>query len=256
MKDLEICRKEINEIDAQLMALFEMRMSIVKDVVLYKQQYHLPIYQAYREEELLKKNLSYIKSSEIKPYASLFIQNLMDVSKKYQNDFCDTTCHKNVVLIGMMGCGKTTIGRLVAEKLNRPFIDVDEFIVEQNHMSIEEMFERGESYFRERETACIEQLSLLDGYVIACGGGVVLSDYNMQLLKKKGVIVYIDRPLECIMNDINREGRPLLRDGYDKLEIIFKQRQSMYESYGDIHIMNCLSIDDCVCEIKRKIEEL
>ena len=101
----------------------------------------------------------------------------------------------NIVLIGMTGSGKTTIGKELASRLKLSFIDMDDFIEKQAGKSIPELFEQGEAVFRSLETdACIKLADATDT-VISTGGGAVLKQENQKWLKQAGVIVWIDRPL-------------------------------------------------------------
>ena len=124
---------------------------------------------------------------------------------------------KNIVLIGIMGCGKTTVSLLLAEKLARPVIDIDEYLEKKYQMSIPEMFAISEAYFRERETICCQEVSKLDGYIISTGGGVIKNPENMKALKENGIVIYIDRPISMILEDVETSSRPLLKDGAEKL---------------------------------------
>ena len=119
------------------------------------------------------------------------------------------------ILYGNPGCGKTTISKLLSERLNRPMIDLDEYLVNKYKMTIPEMFDISENYFRERETECCQDASLLDGYIISTGGGVVKKEENIEYLKKNGIIIYIDRPIINILEDVDTASRPLLKDGPD-----------------------------------------
>lgn len=87
MKDLETCRKEIDEIDQQIIELFEKRMNVAKDVVTYKLAHDMPIFQSKRENQVIEKNVSRIKKEELKPYAELYVQDMMNISKSYQASF-------------------------------------------------------------------------------------------------------------------------------------------------------------------------
>ena len=124
---------------------------------------------------------------------------------------------KNIVLIGMPGCGKSTIGCLLSEKLSLEFIDVDEYIEKNEEMTISSMFEISEEYFRQIESKYIEKVSKLNSTVISTGGGVVKNKCNMLLLKKSSVIIYINRKIEDIISDIDDSNRPLLKDNKEKL---------------------------------------
>ena len=89
MRDLNELRIEIDSIDSQLIELFEKRMDIVKEVIEYKLSHDMPIYQSDREQEVIKKNLAKISNSDLLQYASLFLENMMQISKSYQSDIKD-----------------------------------------------------------------------------------------------------------------------------------------------------------------------
>ena len=109
---------------------------------------------------------------------------------------------ENIVLIGMMGCGKTTISNLLSKELSRPLIDIDEYLVDKYDMTIPEMFDISEDYFRERETICCQEVGLLENYIISTGGGVIKNPKNIEALQRNGIIIYIDRPVELILSDV------------------------------------------------------
>lgn len=155
----------------------------------------------------------------------------------------------NIVLIGMMGAGKTTLGKKIASLKNMDFIDVDEYIVDKSEMSINDMFKFGEDFFRDKETEAIKELSCKDNTVISCGGGVVKRKINSEILKQYGKIIYIDRPVECILKDINAEERPLLKDGSDKLYQLYNERKELYEKCCDYRVINDEDEESCIIKI-------
>jgi len=136
----------------------------------------------------------------------------------------------NIVLMGMPGSGKSTVGNALARKLGRPFIDTDEVIIEREGLHTSKIIEqKGESYFRDRETEVVMEVSKLQGYVIATGGGVVLREENMKALKQNGIVVFLDRN---ILN-LSKDGRPLSQ-GEDALQKLYKERIDLYTKYADI----------------------
>lgn len=138
---------------------------------------------------------------------------------------------QNLVLIGMPGCGKTTIGRRAAALLGREFIDCDErYLAEYGTTPEEELLQSGEPFFRARETALLEKLSSLTGCVIAAGGGAVVRPENIRLLRQNGQLCWLRRPLELLA----REGRPLSRD----LPELYRQREPLYRAAADFTASN------------------
>lgn len=154
--------------------------------------------------------------------------------------------HTNIILIGMPGCGKTTIGKALGEGLERKFIDTDCLIEEKIGITISEFFKKyGEEKFRQIESEVIKDLSKLQGCVIATGGGVVLNEQNMYSLKANGKIILINRDLDKIIIDDNR---PLLKNKSD-LKKIYEKRYNIYKKECDLEIFNNDTIINAVKRI-------
>ncbi len=159
--------------------------------------------------------------------------------KKIPESDIDTVYRKilkekqNIVLIGMPSSGKSTIGRMTAELIGKELIDTDKEVVERTHTEISEIFEmQGEEFFRELEEEVIEDMARLSGKVIATGGGAILRESNIKRLKRNGVIVFIDRPLENLRPT---SSRPLAKD-FKLMEKRYGERYSKYLRYADIHL--------------------
>lgn len=163
---------------------------------------------------------------------------------------------KNIVLIGIMGCGKTTIAKELGKRLNKSVVDLDEYLVNKYHQSINEMFEISEAYFRDKESACCKDIADYQNYIISTGGGVVKRSHNIELLKQNGIIIYLDRPLNHIVNDVETSSRPLLKDGAQKLYEIHEQRHQLYLDACDIHVINDKNIEDIVNLILKEIKSV
>lgn len=151
---------------------------------------------------------------------------------------------RNIVLIGMPGGGKTTIGKLLAKRLGRTFVDVDELILQAAGKPIAEIFEQdGEKAFRRYETDVTQQVCRESSLVIACGGGVVTQPRNYDLLHQNSTVVLLRRPLELLACD----GRPVsLSKGVAELE---RQRGRIYEAWADIAVENDATPDVAVQRI-------
>lgn len=144
----------------------------------------------------------------------------------------------NLILCGMMGAGKTTVGVKIAETVGVRWYDTDDLIVE-NHGRISDIFQRyGEEYFRKLETETIAKLSKKDGLVISVGGGLVLKEENVELLKRNGKIVYLRAGLETLEKRLGADcTRPLLQTNgetlRERLTRLLKERAPIYERVAD-----------------------
>lgn len=158
----------------------------------------------------------------------------------------------NIVLTGMPSSGKSTIGKLLAEKTGRKFIDTDEEIVKKEGREISKIFEEnGEGYFRSIESEVIKNLSIMGiGAVISTGGGAVLRDENIANLKKNGIVCFIDRPLDKL---IPTSDRPLSSDE-ESLKKRYDERIDIYNSTADYVIDNSTSPENTLESIIKIFE--
>lgn len=159
-----------------------------------------------------------------------------------------------ILLIGMPGCGKSTIGNLLAQKLNYNFYDMDRYIEHISKETIKELFEDGEENFRDWESKSCEELSKRRKCVISSGGGIIKRKKNIDLFENESIIIFIDRPLDNIIADIDTERRPLLSEGKEKLYKLFDERYELYNKYCHIKIDNNGFLKDTVLEIEKKLQ--
>ena len=158
---------------------------------------------------------------------------------------------QNMVLIGMPGCGKSTIGQLLAEQSGKTFVDADAEIIKLAGRSIPDIFAQdGEEAFRELETKVLHQLGSRSGLVIATGGGCVTRDRNYPLLHQNGSIIWIRRELDQLPTD----GRPLSQTG--KLEQMYARRMPLYEAFADITAENNGTPQEAAASILKKWEDV
>ena len=150
----------------------------------------------------------------------------------------------NIILVGMPGCGKSTISSLIAEATGRGLVDTDALIVEAEGRSIPVIFANdGEDFFRLCEHKAAEEAGKLSGKVIATGGGIVTRDENLDALRQNGKVFFIGRDLSLL----SRNGRPLSQ-GTDLSEM-YKKRLPMYLKFSDFTVDNNGSVSDCADEI-------
>ncbi|ATD54451.1 shikimate kinase [Clostridium chauvoei] len=161
---------------------------------------------------------------------------------------------KSILLIGMPGCGKTTIGKILANELNYNFYDMDKYIEKISGQNIKEIFKVSEKNFRDIETKACLELCKKKMAVISSGGGVVKRKKNIDLFKDNSIIIFIDRPLENILKDVNTSTRPLLTEGKEKLYKLYEERYRLYNEYSHLKVINDGFIKDVVLEIKKCIK--
>lgn len=147
---------------------------------------------------------------------------------------------KNIYLIGLMGAGKTTIGRLLAKSLGLPFYDSDKAIEDITGVDIATIFEfEGEEGFRVRENKMIKELVGMEDIVLATGGGVILNEENRVLLNDNGFVVYLQCSIDRIVDRTSRNSqRPLLNinSPREKIQALIDERESLYLSCADLVI--------------------
>lgn len=145
----------------------------------------------------------------------------------------------NIILIGFMGCGKSSVGKKLADKLNYCFCDVDRMIERDNKKSISEIFEtKGEEYFRELETKTVKDLiNTVSNCIISVGGGLPIKDGNSELLKELGAVVFLKVRKETILRRLEFDKtRPLLADDdkEKKIDELLQYREPIYTAIADI----------------------
>ena len=163
---------------------------------------------------------------------------------------------KNIFLMGFMGAGKTTVGKILAKRLRLTFIDLDEVIEKELNLTIQEIFSRyGEDFFRDAETKALRSIADKDRYVVATGGGVVLRKENWQIMIANGITVYLRAPAEVLWTRVrNNTSRPLLQveNPFERLCELFTQRIPQYEKADLIVDTENVSPEDVAEEIIKK----
>lgn len=147
--------------------------------------------------------------------------------------------HRTVVMVGMMGCGKTAIGRTLAERLDVAFLDSDAEIEAAANAAITEIFSRdGEAFFRKRETEIIQRLLMGPAGILSTGGGAFMQPENQAAIAAAGVSVWLNAPLSLLWERVrHKDTRPLLRtaDPFATLTEIFEARAPIYAKAG-VHV--------------------
>jgi len=163
----------------------------------------------------------------------------------------------NIVLIGFMGTGKSSVGRLLSKKLNYDYVDIDSLIVLKEKKEISEIFsEKGEEYFRKIESAMVKDVSAKDRQVISTGGGVVEKEENIKFLKKSGTVICLTATPEIIYERVKQNNsRPLLQgdNPLEKIKNLMQKREVFYKKADFMIDTSSISVEKVVEEIYKKI---
>jgi len=146
------------------------------------------------------------------------------------------TSSKNIVLVGLMGSGKTTVGRRLAYKLNRDFFDTDHELINKTGVSIDHIFDiEGEKGFRERESKILENLCQMSNIILATGGGIVILPENREILKNAGLVVYLLASVDQIFRRTSKsKARPLLENSTDRKKTIIELLEARDVYYREV----------------------
>ncbi len=159
----------------------------------------------------------------------------------------------NLVLCGFMGCGKTTVGKVLAERLGRTFIDTDAQIAAEQNTTVSAIFDqKGEAYFRDLEYAMCQTLAQKDNLVISTGGGALTFQRNVEAIKQNGIIILLDVPFQQLVRRVGGDAnRPLFRD-VNKAQTLYEKRSPLYRAAADYVVDGSLSVEQVaeqVCAI-------
>ena len=168
--------------------------------------------------------------------------------------------NRNIILIGYMGSGKSTVGRKAAKAVEYNFLDTDALIEKEEGMTISKLFEeKGEPYFREKETETIKRLiAEPKGNIIATGGGLPMKDGNAELLKELGTVIYLKAGTDTLMKRLSGDNaRPLLKNGdlREKIETMLAIRGPVYEACADLVLQtDNMSFYEIICQIEKLLK--
>ena len=164
---------------------------------------------------------------------------------------------RHIFLIGMQGCGKSSLGKRVARETGTPFADTDAIVAQSAGGTVNDFFARyGEEKFRIAETNALAMLTRARPMIISTGGGSVMNPVNRHIMRSWGWIVWIDRPLEEILGDIKLDRRPDLRDGgLAEVERSYREQMPVYRDLADVTVKNNQGYHMAVYVLSRLIQE-
>lgn len=225
--ELSEIRRRIDAIDEEMLGLFIKRIELCKAAYMKKSGQGRPILDAKRENEIISRVSG--ESGELADYAERFFRALIGISRSYQQEAHAKAGERNIVLIGMPGCGKDSVGERLVALTGRKLISVDDEIERVSGRTIPEIFAKdGEAYFRELEHTETVRAGEMRGVIIATGGGVVKTRENYPVLHRNGRIYYIRRPT----GELSMEGRPL-STSRERLAEMLVERDPLYLSFAD-----------------------
>ncbi|MBR0410212.1 MAG: chorismate mutase [Eubacterium sp.] len=258
MEDLELLRADLAQTDEILLNTLLMRNRIVEQIMNYKEQHHLNILQPKQEEKQekwLEESLKDKKhAEEIKAVFKAVVKNSKKIQARKLFDY-------NIVLIGFMGAGKTTISAQLSDAFAMQVIEMDQIIAEREGMTVSDIFEiYGEEYFRNAETNLLIEMQSRTNVVISCGGGVPLRERNVVEMRKNGKVVLLTAKPETILDRLKDDhSRPLLENNknVDFVQNLMEKRREKYEAAADIVIVTDGKSEMEICEevIQRLLDE-
>lgn len=237
MNQLEIFRESLGQCDEILLDALLMRNRIVEDIMAYKEEHDLPILQPEQEAKQRKWLEDRMEGRRHKNEVAAVFEEITRNSKRIQ---ARKLFDYNIVLIGFMGAGKSTISEFLKTVFAMEVIEMDQIIAERQGMSISDIFETyGEEYFRDLETNLLIEMQSRKNMVISCGGGVPMRERNVAEMKKNGRVVLLTAKPETILNRVkDNHDRPLL-EGNKNVSFIaelMEKRREKYQAAADIVI--------------------
>ncbi len=249
MNNLEQIRENISLCDDKIIEALAERMNYIEDMMADKKANGIPILEPEQEEQqdqILKEKLdNHRYEDEILDIFTCIVKDSRKIQAKALFSY-------NIMLIGFMGAGKSTVSDYLGEMLAMEQVEMDALIAEQEGMSIPEIFDKyGETYFRDCESNTLIELQRKENAIISCGGGVVLRDENVDHMKKNGRVVLLTASPETILERVkDSDERPLLNNNknVDFISDMMEKRRVKYENAADITINTDNKTVQEICE--------
>lgn len=257
MNDLEMYREQLALCDDKVIDALVERNAIVEKLMSYKEKYGMSILQPAQEAKQHRQLDAKLSDNKYKDEIYDVFKCILKNSKRIQ---ARKLFSYNIILIGFMGAGKSTISEYLSTEFALHVVEMDQLIVEREGMSISDIFDTyGEEYFRNLETNLLIEMQSKTNMIVSCGGGVALREKNVQEMKKNGKVVLLTAHPETILERVkDSDERPLL-EGNKNVEFIsdlMDKRQSKYEAAADvvIHTDHKSALEICEELIKKLLE--
>ena len=258
MGKLEEIRERLEVCDIQIVSVLEDRMDIIKEIMEYKKENGLPILQPEQEKRQRKMLKEHVKENTYKEEILDIFTYIVENSRRIQ---ARTLFTHNIFLIGFMGVGKSTVSDYLSKILASPQVEMDQVIVNKEHMSINKIFEEyGEEYFRNCETNLLIELQKKNNQIVSCGGGVAMREINVREMKKNGRVVLLTASPETILERVkDSDERPLLRGrkNTEYISELMEIRRPKYRAAADIIVdTDHKNVEEIAEEIVGKLTHL
>lgn len=237
MNDLEKYREQLGFCDDKIIDALVERNSIIEKIMSYKEEYGMPILKPQQEEKqklrLEEKLTGNRYKEEIFDVFRCILKNSKRIQARKLFDY-------NIVLIGFMGAGKSSVSEYLSAVFAMKVVEMDQVIANREQMSIPDIFDAyGEEYFRDRETELLVEMQSHRNTVISCGGGAALRERNVEEMKKNGRVVLLTASPETVYERVkDNDDRPVLngRKNVKGISELMEQRREKYEAAADIVI--------------------
>ena len=237
MNQLEVLRESLGQCDEIILDALLMRNRIVEDIMVYKEANNVPILQPEQEAKQREWLNRRMEGRRHKDEVTAVFEEITRNSKRIQ---ARKLFDYNIVLIGFMGAGKSTISEFLKTAFAMDVIEMDQIIAQRQGMSISDIFETyGEQYFRDLETNLLIEMQSRSNVVISCGGGTPMRECNVVEMKKNGRVVLLTAKPETILDRVkNNHDRPLIENNKTVPFIadLMEKRRAKYEAAADIVI--------------------
>lgn len=237
MNDLELYREQLALCDDKIIDALVERSMIIEKIMAYKEEYGLSILQPAQEAKQEERLEEKLKGNKYQDEISDIFECIRKNSKRIQ---ARKLFDYNIVLIGFMGAGKSTISDYLSTMFAMDIVEMDQVIAEREEMSIPDIFATyGEEYFRNLETSLLIEMQEEKNMIISCGGGVALREVNVKEMKKNGRVVLLTASPQTIYERVKDSNeRPLLngRKNVKAISELMEQRREKYEAAADIVI--------------------
>lgn len=249
MNDLEMYREQLALCDDKIIDALVDRNAIIEKIMSYKEEYGMPILQPAQEEKQKRQLEAKLEDNKYKEEIYDVFRRILKNSKKIQ---ARKLFSYNIVLIGFMGTGKSTISEYLSTVFAMDYIEMDQLIAEREGMSISDIFETyGEEYFRNLETNLLIEMQEHKNTVVSCGGGAALRERNVEEMKKNGRVVLLTADPQTILERVkDSDDRPILNGNknIDFIAELMEKRRVKYEGAADVIIQTDGKNAQQICE--------